>query len=340
MQDNGHSDMTRRTIIGAAAAATAGLAATGATRAAAPDYHGCRVGPPPHPKGPLVFMDYDQIELDAAYDQTAYAPMRDQITARRFSNSAEVRRRLGNPMRESYGPSEIEKLDIFRTSKPNAPIFVFTHGGAWLSGSASEYHFAAEMFTNMGVNYVALDFVNVGEANGDIRVMAAQVQRGLAWVYKNAARFGGDANRLYIGGQSSGAHLSGVALVQDWTKQGLPPDFIKGAVLLSGMYEMKPVRLSSRGKYVKFDDAMEESMSTIRHIQNLRAPVTVVYGTYETPEFQRQSRDFAAAVKAAGKEATLIEVPNHNHFELQETLANPYGWAGRAALARMGLGKA
>ena len=327
-------DITRRTALAAAAS----IAASPALAAQAT---GCLVGPPPHPKGPRVFLDYDQIELDAAYSQAAYAPMGAQITARRASNSAEVRRRLGDPMRVSYGPTDIEKLDIFRTDKPNAPIFVFTHGGAWQSGSASEYHFAAEMFLKAGVNFLALDFNNALEVNGDIRVMAAQVQRAIAWVYRNAATFGGDPGKLYVSGQSSGAHLTGVALVADWEKEhGLPADFIKGGLLLSGMYEMKPVRLSARSSYVKFDDAMEDSMSTIRHIARLRAPLTLMYGTYETPEFQRQSREFAAAVKAAGKQATLIVAPNYNHYELQETMANPYGWAGRAALAMMGLGAA
>jgi arylformamidase len=330
-------DMTRRTVLGTAAAVTVAAPALAAEAASG----GCRVGPAPHAKGPLVFMNYDQIELDAAYNQASYAPMSAQIQSRRSTNSEEVRRRLGNPLRVSYGPTSIEKLDIFRTDRPNAPTLVFTHGGAWLGGSASEYHFAAEMLVKAGVNYVALDFIAVGEAKGDIRTMADQVRRGIAWVYKNAASFGGDQSKIYVGGQSSGAHLTGVALVTDWaTDFGLPADFIKGGILLSGMYEMKPVRLSSRSTYVKFDDAMEESMSTIRHIANLRAPITVMYGTYETPEFQRQSRDFAAAVKAAGKQVALIVAPNHNHYELQETLANPYGWAGRAALAMMGLGKA
>jgi arylformamidase len=85
---------------------------------------------------------------------------------------------------------------------------------------------------------------------------------------------------------------------------------------------------------------MEDSMSAIRHIDRLRAPLTLLYGTNETPEFQRQTREFAAAVKAAGKPVTLIAVPNANHFEMEETLANPYGWGGRAALAMMGLAKA
>jgi arylformamidase len=177
----------------------------------------------------------------------------------------------------------------------------------------------------------------VGGANGDIRVMAEQVRRGIAWVHKNARSFGGNPDRIYVCGQSSGAHLAGVSLITDWSRFGVPADIIKGAVLLSGMYEMKPVRLSARSAYVKFDDAMEEAMSTQRHLARIRMPVTLIYGTNETPEFQRQSRDFAAALKAAGKPVELIVAPNHNHYELQETLANPYGWAGRAALAMMGL---
>ena len=331
---------TRRLVLSAGAGAAAAAIAAPAlgVEALSP---GCRIGPAPHPKGPRVFMDYDQIELDAAYDQSAYAPLGAQIQARRATNSEEVRRRMGNPRRESYGPTDVEKLDIFRTNRPNAPIYIFVHGGAWLGGEAKGYHFAAENIVTAGAHYVAFDFIAVEAAKGDIRVMADQVKRAIAWVYKNAASFGGDPNRIYLSGQSSGAHLAGVALVTDWQKDfGLPADIIKGGLLLSGMYEMKPVRLSARAKYVKFDDAMEESMSTIRHIQRLRAPLTLLYGTNETPEFQRQSRDFAAAVKAAGKPVRLIEAPNHNHYELQETMGNPYGWAGRAALAMMGLGKA
>jgi len=329
-------DLTRRTMLGAAAAL-----AGAAPALAAENTNSCRIGPSPHVKGPLVFMNYDQIELDAAYDQRSYAPLADQIQARFISNSEETRRRLGNPRRESYGPSEIEKLDIFHTARANAPVLIFVHGGAWLRNQAKDFHFIAENFVTAGAHFVLLDFVSADHANGDIRVMADQVCRGVGWVYKNAASFGGDPNRLYICGQSSGAHLAGVALTTDWAKAyGLPAGILKGGLLQSGMYEMKPVRLSARSSYVKFDDAMEEAMSSQRHLANLRAPVTVMYGTNETPEFQRQNREFAAAAKTAGKAVTLIVAANYNHYEIQETLANPYGSAGRAALAMMGLAKA
>jgi arylformamidase len=106
---------------------------------------------------------------------------------------------------------------------------------------------------------------------------------------------------------------------------------------MSGVYEMKPVALSARRNYVKFTEAMEDSMSAMRHIERLQAPITVTYGTFETPEFQRQSREFAAAVKAAGKPVELLEAPNYAHLEMCESLGNPYGANGRAALAMMNL---
>jgi len=321
-------EISRRTVLASAAAMAASPASP----------EDCRIGPPPHDKGPPVWMGLDQVELDAAYDQAFYAPLRLQILKRLASNSELTRARLGPPRRESYGPTEVEKLDIYSAKRANAPIFVFIHGGAWLRGEAKDYGYPAELFVNAGTHFVALDFIAIEKAGGDLRVMADQVRRGIAWTYKNASSFGGDPGRFYIGGHSSGGHLCGVALVTDWEKSfGLPPDFVKGGLCMSGMYDMKPVRLSKRSSYVKFDDDMEQAMSSQRHLDLLRAPVVVTYGTDETPEFQRQNRDFAAAVKSAGKKIELIEAPNYNHFEMVESLSNPYGPNGRAALALMQL---
>jgi arylformamidase len=297
----------------------------------------CRLGPPEHHKGPLVFMDYDQIELDASYDQTYYEPLLGQVAKRLGSNSEAVRVRLGAPERAAYGPTEIEKLEIYRTKPSKAPIFVFIHGGNWFLGSAKDSGYAAEMFVRAGAHYVALDFASVKDLGGDLNAMATQIRRGIAWVYKNAASFGGDPDRVFIGGHSSGGHLAGVALVTDWSEFGLPPTTVKGGLCISGMYEMAPVRLSWRRTYVNFTDATAEAMSSQRHIDKIAAPVTVAYGTFETPDFQRQSREFAAAIKAAGKPVELIEAPNYAHVEMAESLGNPYGPCGRAALAMMRL---
>jgi arylformamidase len=123
-----------------------------------------------------------------------------------------------------------------------------------------------------------------------------------------------------------------------WQKEfDLPVDTVKGGLCMSGMYDLRPVRLSYRSNYIKFDDAMEQAMSSIRHLDKIHAAVTVTYGTFETPEFQRQGREFAAALKQAGHKVTLIELPHFAHLETQESLGNRYGPNGRAAIEMMGL---
>ena len=327
----GSSVVTRRLVLGAVAAVVATPALAEA----------CHVGPPDHAQGPRIWLDMDQVELDAAYDQSVYAPLGSQIRARFASTSEQVRARLGAPQRLTYGPSEFERLDLYRTKRSTAPIFLYFHGGAWLRGSAKDSGFPAEMFVSAGAHFVVPDFITISAANGDLRVMAEQVRRAIAWTYANAATFGGDAEQLYIAGHSSGGHLCGVALVTDWRNDfNLPETVVKGGLCESGMYDLKAVRLSARSKYVKFTDQIEEEMSPQRHLDLIRAPVVVTYGTNETPEFQRQSHDFVAAMKAAGKPVELIVAENFNHFETEESLGNPYGPNGRAALALMKLAPA
>ena len=231
-------------------------------------------------------------------------------------------------------------LDIFDCGIKGAPVNVFVHGGAWRRNKAADYALQAEPLVGAGAHSVIIDFINVDQANGDLFPMYEQVRRALAWVWRNAQSFGGDRDRLYVSAHSSGSHLAGVVLTRGWQEEGLPPDAFKGAVLLSGMYDLAPVALSKRSAYVNFTPAMVEKLSGGRHIAALDTPLVLAYGTCETPEFQRQTRDFAAAVKAAGKPVELMVGEAYNHFELLETLANPYGLTCRAMLKQMRLAQA
>jgi arylformamidase len=292
----------------------------------------------PRAKGPPVWLDMDQQQLDDAYDQAVYAPNREQVHHRRHFNSARARAALGEPLRFAYGPSEFEGIDVYRTKRANAPLAVYIHGGAWRNGRSAEFAFLAELFVNAGAHLAILDFANIDDVGGDLMVMAKQVRAGTAFACQNAEKFGGDRERLYVCGHSSGGHLAGVVVTTDWQKQfGLPKDVVKGALLASGMYDLKPVRLSKRSKYVKFTDEIEAELSSQRHLDRLNCPVIIAHGTMETPEFQRQARDMAAAVKAAGKPVTFLVGEGYNHFEMLETLATPYGLLGRPVLKMMGL---
>jgi arylformamidase len=286
--------------------------------------------------GPHVFLDYDQAVLDAAYDQSVWAPNMEQLRARLALASDATRRRLGEPLRFSYGSTGVETVDVYVAGAGPAPVHIFIHGGAWRAGSARGYAFPADMMVAAGVHYVAIDFTSVLEVSGNLSILADQVRRAVAWVYCHAADFGGDPNRLYLSGHSSGGHLASVVLTTDWVEYGVPQDIIRAGACISGMYDLKPVRLSARSSYVTIDDASEEALSALRHIDRLNAPLLIGYGTLESPEFQRQARDFVAAVRDAGKPVDVIVAEQYNHFEIAETFGNPFGPVGSALLEQMG----
>lgn len=283
-----------------------------------------------------IWLGMNQKQLDDAYSQFIYAPNIGQVIERWGTNSELVRSRLGRPLKFAYGSDAIESLDVYPAGVPSAPVHIFIHGGAWQQGMAESYGFPAEAFVNAGIHYVVPDFSWIQDVGGSLYPIVEQLRRAISWVYRNADKFGGDPDRIFLSGHSSGGHLAGVMMTTDWDNEmDLPANIIKGGLCCSGMFDMKPVRLSSRGDYVDFTDEMEDDMSPIRHIDKLRAPLIVAYGSYETPEFKRQSREFASAAADAGKEVVLLVAENYNHFEIIETLANPHGILGRAVLGQI-----
>lgn len=294
---------------------------------------------PSRQKGPVVWLGMDQKELDDAYDQAVYAPNQMKVQARRDVSTARAREALGGFERLKYGAPEIEGLDLFRTKAPHAPIVVYIHGGAWRRGVSADNHTPAEMFVHAGAHYLAADFTNIDEHGGNLLPMVDQVRRAVAWTWKNARQIGGDPARLYVIGHSSGAHLTSCIITTDWARDyGLPGRILAGALTCSGMYDLTPVRLSKRSEYVKFSDDVVEKLSAMRRLDRIDMPLIVGYGTEETPEFQRQAREFAAALEAAGKPHELVVGKGYNHFEIAETISNPYGLIGRRVLRMMGLG--
>jgi arylformamidase len=255
-----------------------------------------------------VFLGYDQKALDDQYEQRVWAPNADQVIRGYGEKSDLVRKQIGEPRVERYGPSAPETLDIYGRGRK---AFVFVHGGAWKRQSSREQAFAAEPIIAAGAAYVALNFANLPAVT--LPAMASQVCRGIQWVHDNLSK------ELVLFGHSSGGHLAACALTR------LP--FVKKAMVVSGIYDLLPVRLSARNEYVRIDERLEHEYSPIRHSEKIRCPVTVGWAEKESAEFYRQSEAFANKLGAPS-----IIGEGLNHFEIVETLADPRSPLGRAAL--------
>jgi arylformamidase len=260
-----------------------------------------------------VFRDYDQKALDDQYEQRVWVPNADEIIRGYARRSDEVRSRLGEPRTEKYGPTPPETLDIYGSG---SKAFVFVHGGAWKRQSSREQAFPAEAIIAAGAAYVALNFANLPSVT--LPEMAGQVRRGIEWVHRNLSE------DLVLCGHSSGAHLSACALTRI--------SFIKRALLVSGLYDLLPVRLSARNEYVRIDEKLEHEYSPIRHADRIRCPVTVAWSEHEGAEFYRQSQELASALKQKSLLVEAMVGKDLNHFTMIETIADPASPLGRAAL--------
>ncbi|HTR85636.1 MAG TPA: alpha/beta hydrolase [Reyranella sp.] len=274
-----------------------------------------------------VFLHYTQAELDLAYDQLFWAPSRDAIQAE-IRKSCEAVRREMPPRSERYGKSEMQVLDIYAPKGASAaPIVVFLHGGAWLRGSRHDVAYPAPCITGRGAVFVAPDFNNVSEV--PLPAMIQQCREAVDWTVRHAESFGGDPERVYLVGHSSGAHLGSCVLLGD------PP--VKGALLISGMYDLHAPMLSARSKYVKLTPEELDAASAMRHLGRIHCPVSVAWSVGDSPEFRRQACVFSDALLGMGRLASRAETFTANHFEEPRQLERPDSQLSRMLFSLMGI---
>lgn len=275
-----------------------------------------------------VFLHYTQAELDRNYDQRGWVSNALEVLGRYPAKAAVTRQRLKHEANVPYGPTPDETLDIFPAGAPGGPTQIFIHGGAWRNFTKDDYSFVADGFIAHGITTVIVNFANVPQVR--LPEMVAQVHRAVGWVCKNVSRWGGRPDGVYLSGHSSGAHLAAAAMVRGWTDA-----VVQGAHLISGAYDLKPVLLSARSSYIELSPAEVHELSPERHVARMKSPVFVGYAEHDTDEFQRHSRDFAAALERAGWLSAVQRFAGVNHFEIMETFGDPHSPLVRAIIERM-----
>jgi len=282
-----------------------------------------------------VFLDYSQEQIDEAYDQSFWAPQMAELEAQDGANSAAVRRKMP-PRTARYGANEADLIDIFTPAgAKNAPVMVFIHGGAWTRNTRQDASYPAPTFVGRGAAWLAPDFGSLKTLR--LPDMVENCRNALEWAIRNAESFGGDPKRVFLSAHSSGAHLAGCVLITDWTKRGLPRDAIKGAMLMSGMYDLYPVLISSRRNFLNITSEEEAEFSPMRHLSRISCPIAVLSADQDSPEFKRQSQVFADALAGMGRLFKRVVVFGANHFQEPERLTEPGSVVSESAFSLMGV---
>ena len=167
--------------------------------------------------------------------------------------------------------------------------------------------------------------------------MIAEIVRALTWTHSNIAEWGGDQNQIFISGNSAGGHLGAMMLAHDWAAEGLPIDFIKGAALLTGVYDPEPVLGISVNETIGLTPDMIKSVSPLLNLPRHNLPLLVPVGASETTEWIKQTRSYVDLCLSNGISAEYMEVPGADHFDMTNAMGDPDGPVLPAILAQMGL---
>lgn len=252
-------------------------------------------------------------DIDAQYDVEQAVPDFTVYAKHYVEESRLARHRLNGVLDVPYGPTLAETLDIFPATSKNAPVFVFLHGGYWRMLSAKEFSCVALGLHQLGITTVIVNYALAPQVSLD--EITRQARAALAWVLRRIDRYGGNPEKVVMGGHSAGAQLTAMCLQTRWREDyGLPENPLAGAVLVSGIYDLEPLRFSNMQPQLQLDDGMIRRNSPLHSVRSSPTPALITWGENETDEFHRQSEAFIAAWQAAGNGSKRQVQPQRNHF--------------------------
>jgi arylformamidase len=268
-----------------------------------------------------VYRNFDQAALDRQYDVRQRFPYFPAVCDRWDADSELAVAELTNELDLAYGPSDRQKLDLFRAKTPGRPTLVYFHGGNWQAMDKHTFRYLARDFVQLDVNFVLVNTDLCPAITLEDQVV--QAERAVAWLHDNAARLGIAPDRIFACGHSSGAHIAARLLATDWAVHGASGFEVSGAVLLAGLFDLEPIRHSFMNKGLGLDDARAARLSPVLNVPDSERPVIIAVGGEDTFERQRQSSDYAAVLRSRGWPVQYLVVKDHESFALLLPFSDP-----------------
>lgn len=270
-----------------------------------------------------------QEEIDRAYD-----PMMSQDPAvlvkgwreRSEASRERHRARLKVSLDLPYGPSLAERMDIFHANAPHAnnpkaPVHVFFHGGYWRALSHREFSFIVDDLVKAGITVAVVNYALCPQVR--FSELVRQAQAAVAYVYRHAAELGVDPEQLSISGHSAGGHLCAMLMSTDWEGSfGLPNQLIRGALCVSGLYDLRPFPWSWLQPKLQLSGRDVQEFSPLWLPCRVSAPIKLVAGALESDEFARQMSSYAEHLSQQGQTVTQQLLSDVDHFSILENYLN------------------
>jgi arylformamidase len=242
-----------------------------------------------------------------------------------------------------YAGAQDEKrtLDVYAAAGAKGlPVVFWIHGGGWQAGDKSDVKLKPQWFMDKGfvfvsINYRLLPAVDMGTLHRDV----AQAFR---WVEDHVAEYGGDANRVLVGGHSAGAQLAAILCTDEkyLREQGVSFDVLKGCVPVDGdtydipaiievaetrwrVHHMPPSKFGHREKFGN-DAAKHRDFSAVNHVAGgKKIPPFLILHVANHPDTSAQAYRLGAVLKDAGVPVRVFGAKDTEHSKLNDDLGLP-----------------
>ncbi|WP_431025456.1 alpha/beta hydrolase fold domain-containing protein [Halomonas sp. H5] len=222
-----------------------------------------------------------------------------------------------------YGQAGLQRFDFFPASRPQAPLLIFIHGGYWQAMDKAEHapllagHLAAGWAVAV-LNYRLCPEVTIADQVEDVR-------QALRHLWHGAERYGIDRKCIQVVGHSAGGHLGACLVSSDWPT--LDPDMpatpIRAALLISGIFDLEPMRHMSFGPLLGLpDEKTARALSPLLTAPNPGLRLHLAVGERESEAFHWQSRELARRWGERLEGIEVSSVADTHHFSVLEALSS------------------
>jgi acetyl esterase/lipase len=260
-----------------------------------------------------LYRDMDRAALDAAYNNSLAVTDSAARMADFQARSAALRAAHPDLLDLRYGPAERNRIDYFAAAG-RGPVLVFIHGGYWQMRAKEDFSFLAKGLLPHGI-HVAMPGYTLAPAIS-LSGIVAELRAAIAWLAPRVEAYGGDPQRIFVAGWSAGGHLAAMSLAEP---------AVKGALSISGIFDLTPIKLNYLNDKLKLDDTEVRALSPLFDAAPPDKPLMLACGGAELPELQRQSAEFAAMRRGSGRPGRFANLAGHNHFTILDELASPQG---------------
>ena len=260
-------------------------------------------------------------KLEKSYNPRIAVPYYKEKLQSSLKLAENIKKKINGIIDIKYGKGSLQTLDVYGASNTKKkPIHVFIHGGYW-RGLDKKYHsHMAIPFLKNNIIFINLNY----DLCPKIKLSSIKIQliEAIKWIKNNAEDIGGDYNNIVISGHSAGAHLTSQLLGLNLANYGLEKNTIKGAALVSGIYEPEIVLKLQINKEIGLTLKEAKNNNTLSTAPFNKVPIIIAVGSLEPTLWQLQSTKYFTMLKNNNFNTNFFLIKNNNHFSLIDSLAN------------------